>query len=151
MLNLQEINPNIDPGKKHARIDLAAIHPLDGSISFFEAETALHLNHPTTYVGLADYVWSVIPEAQWTGTTNDLREEQISYANNHGVGIITCKEIVSGRGEVEIRINAKKQDIIQSARQAVITRCKKRLNDSQVNLDLIPTEFLILTPVKEEG
>ncbi|MHA1994489.1 MAG: hypothetical protein ACW97Z_08125, partial [Candidatus Hodarchaeales archaeon] len=87
------------------RIDLAGICQLDSSIHFFEAETQIHVNHPTIYSQFCDYCYLLCPDEQFEILNGDTLEEQLSWAKEVGVGVIS----ISREGKIRNRIPAIQQ------------------------------------------
>ncbi|MFX1283117.1 MAG: hypothetical protein ACFFB5_05650 [Promethearchaeota archaeon] len=104
------------------RIDLAAISQIDSSIHFFEAETQLHLQHPVLYRKFCDYCYLVCPEEQFEILDSITKKQQLSWAEETGVGIIT----ISKEGALRVRLHAKKQLILPEVRKEVIRAMNKR-------------------------
>ena len=104
------------------RIDLAAISKIDSSIHFFEAETQLHLQHPVLYRNLCDYCYLVCPEEQFDLLDSVTKKQQLSWADDTGVGVIT----ISKEGALRVRLLAKQQSILPEVRKEVICVMTKR-------------------------
>ena len=104
------------------RIDIAAIHQLDSSIYFFEAETQLHIKHPEMYRNFCDYCYLVCPDDSFDSLPSTIKQQQLSWAKDTGVGIIT----ISKEGAVRQRLSAKQQDLSPEIRNEVLRMMNKR-------------------------
>ncbi len=104
------------------RIDLASINHIDGSIHFFEAETQLHAKHPIMYRNFCDYCYLLCPDEQFDLLDSVTKRQQLSWANETGVGIIT----ISNKGALRIRLHAKQQSLLPEVRKEVIRMMNKR-------------------------
>ncbi len=104
------------------RIDLAAIHQIDSSIQFFEAETQLHINHPAMYRYFCDYCYLVCPEEQFDMLDSVTKRQQLSWADETGVGVIT----ISKDGALRVRLYAEQQSLKTEVRKEVIHMMNKR-------------------------
>jgi hypothetical protein len=125
---LQITNKNIDIGKilkndqKRIRIDLCGISKIDMSIHFFEAERQLHIQHPTIYRHFCDYCYLVCPEEQFNLLDSGTQKEQLAWAKQDGIGIIT----ISKEGKLRLRMNARKQELSPDIREEIIHIMQKR-------------------------
>ncbi|MHA2306652.1 MAG: hypothetical protein ACXACU_14820 [Candidatus Hodarchaeales archaeon] len=114
---------NLTPTKQNQlRIDLAAISQIDGSIHFFEAENQIHTQHPTIYSEFCDYCYLLCPEEQFDFLDSVTKRQQLSWAEEAGVGIVT----ISKKGELRVRLHAKLQDLKLELRKEVIRMMDKR-------------------------
>ena len=114
---------NLTPTKQNQlRIDLAAICQIDGSIHFFEAETQIHTQHPTIYTQFCDYCYLLCPEEQFDFLDSVTKKQQISWAEEEGIGVIT----ISKEGALRVRLHAKLQDLKIEIRKEVIRMMNKR-------------------------
>ncbi|UCE14868.1 MAG: hypothetical protein JSV04_06715 [Candidatus Heimdallarchaeota archaeon] len=104
------------------RIDLAAIHPIDGSIHFFEAETQVHVKHPVIYRNFCDYCYLLCPEEQFDILPYVTKSQQRSWAKETGVGVVT----VSKKGELRVRLHAELQPLLPEIRKEVLRMMNKR-------------------------
>ena len=104
------------------RIDLAAINQIDSSIHFFEAETQLHIKHPVVYRNFCDYCYLVCPEEQLEVLDSVTKKQQLSWADETGVGVLT----ISKEGALRVRLHAKQQPILPEVRKEVIRVINKR-------------------------
>lgn len=104
------------------RIDLAAINQIDGSIHFFEAETQLHTKHPVMYRKFCDYCYLICPDEQFDLLDSATKRQQLSWADETGVGIIT----ISNKGALRVRLHAKQQPLKPEIRKEVIRMMNKR-------------------------
>lgn len=104
------------------RIDLAAISHTDSSIHFFEAETQLHIKHPMLYRKFCDYCYLVCPEEQFDILDSVTKKQQLSWADETGVGVIT----ISKEGALRIRLLAKQQSMLPEVRKEVVRVMNKR-------------------------
>lgn len=104
------------------RIDLAAIHQVDSSIYFFEAERELHIKHPAMYTKFCDYCYLVCPDDSFDSLPSETKRQQLSWAEDIGVGIIT----ISKEGAVRQRLGAKQQDLSPEIRNEVFRMMNKR-------------------------
>ena len=108
--------------QKQVRIDLAGINRIDSSIHFFEAETQLHMSHPAIYTPFCDYCYLVCPAVQFDILDSVTKQQQITWAENSGIGVITF----TAESEFQIRIQAKKQELLTHIRNEVIRRMNDR-------------------------
>ncbi|MHA2106492.1 MAG: hypothetical protein ACXABU_03750 [Candidatus Hodarchaeales archaeon] len=104
------------------RIDLAGICQLDSSIHFFEAETQIHVNHPTIYSQFCDYCYLLCPDEQFEILNGDTLEEQLSWAKEVGVGVIS----ISREGKIRNRIPAIQQPLDPEIREVIVNAMNKR-------------------------
>ncbi len=104
------------------RIDLASICQLDSSIHFFEAETQIHVNHPTIYSQFCDYCYLLCPDEQFEILNGDTLEEQLSWAKEVGVGVIS----ISREGKIRNRIPAIQQPLDPEIREVIVNAMNKR-------------------------
>lgn len=104
------------------RIDLAAIHPIDGSIHFFEAETQLHVKHPVMYRAFCDYCYLLCPEEQFDLLPFVTKKQQRTWAKETGIGVVT----VSKEGALKVRLHAKQQPLQPEIRKEVLRVMNKR-------------------------
>ncbi|MHA2136711.1 MAG: hypothetical protein ACW98G_02385 [Candidatus Hodarchaeales archaeon] len=104
------------------RIDLAGICQLDSSIHFFEAETQIHVNHPTIYSQFCDYCYLLCPDEQFEILNGDTLEEQLSWAKEVGVGVIS----ISREGKIRNRIPAIQQRLDPEIREVILNAMDKR-------------------------
>jgi hypothetical protein len=104
------------------RIDLAGICQLDSSIHFFEAETQIHVNHPTIYSQFCDYCYLLCPDEQFEILNGDTLEEQLSWAKEVGVGVIST----SREGKIRNRIPAIQQRLDPEIREVILNAMDKR-------------------------
>jgi len=122
LIFLRDVAPNTKESQSQSRIDAAFVHPLDGSITFVEAESSFYVEHATTYVGLADHVFLLIDDKAWSDTPEEVRNQQIAFAKNHRVGIIT----ISFQGHVKVKVDALLQHVEPTVRSSVLARCHAR-------------------------
>ncbi len=106
------------------RIDLAGISQIDGSIHFVEAETQIHINHPTIFRHFCDYCYLLCPDEQFTLLNSTTVDEQLSWAREEGIGIIS----ISKEGRVRNRIHAVQQPLDSEIRKVVIQTMNNRYN-----------------------
>ncbi|MFX0013244.1 MAG: hypothetical protein ACFFB2_02745 [Promethearchaeota archaeon] len=104
------------------RIDLAAINRIDSSIHFFEAETQLHIKHPALYRIFCDYCYLICPEEQFDLLDSVTKRQQLSWADEIGIGILTISEKGSLRG----RLRSKQQLLKPEIRKEVLHVMNKR-------------------------
>ncbi|WP_455141188.1 hypothetical protein [Candidatus Hodarchaeum mangrovi] len=117
--------------KDQIRIDLAALNNFDGSIYFFEAETTLYSFHPISYRHFCDFCYLVCPAESFDLLDSESKQQQINWADEMGVGIIT---ITSDRN-VNIRLRAKRQELTPVIRKEVIRMMDQR---TRINFSTIP-------------
>ncbi len=115
-----KISEKID--QEQIRIDLAGISQIDSSIHFFEAETQIHVNHPTTYLQFCDYCYLLCPNEQFELLNGNTLEEQLVWAREVGIGIIS----ISQKGEIRSRISAVQQPFDPDIREVILTHMNKR-------------------------
>ena len=124
---LQITNKNLDIAKildndqKQIRIDLCGISKIDSSIHFFEAETQLHMMHPTIYQHFCDYCYLICPDEQFSILDTETQEQQLNWAKEEGIGIISITE----QGVKKVRTYAKKQELVPDVRKEVL-RCMEQ-------------------------
>lgn len=118
-VDIQNLTPN---QQSQIRIDLAAINQLDGSIHFFEAETQIHTQHPTIYTEFCDYCYLLCPEEQFDFLDSVTKRQQLSWAEEAGVGVVT----ISKEGALRVRLHAKLQGLKTEIRKEVIRMMDKR-------------------------
>ncbi|MHA1978278.1 MAG: hypothetical protein ACW98F_04910 [Candidatus Hodarchaeales archaeon] len=106
------------------RIDLAGICQLDSSIHFFEAETQVHVNHPTIYRQFCDYCYLLCPDEQFEVLNRKTLEEQLSWAREVGIGIIS----ISKMGILRNRLPAIQQPLDPEIRKVILNVMNKRYN-----------------------
>ena len=104
------------------RIDIAGINQMDSSIHFFEAETQLHVQHPAIYKQFCDYCYLVCPDNQFDLLDTVTKREQLDWATEIGLGIITISE----EGNLRVRIHANRQDLDPIIRKEVLRAMDKR-------------------------
>ncbi|MFX0206682.1 MAG: hypothetical protein ACFFDT_11915 [Candidatus Hodarchaeota archaeon] len=104
------------------RIDLASIHQLDSSIYFFEAETQLHIKHPEMYRDFCDYCYLVCPDEAFDSLPSETKRQQLSWAEDSGIGIIT----VSKEGALRKRLGARQQSLTEEIRKEILRMMNKR-------------------------
>jgi hypothetical protein len=104
------------------RIDLAAIHQLDSSIYFFEAETQFHIKHPEMYRHFCDFCYLVCPVEAFDSLPSETKRQQLTWAEDSGIGIIT----VSKEGALRKRLSAKQQSLTLEVRKEVLRMMNKR-------------------------
>ncbi|UCG03400.1 MAG: hypothetical protein JSW11_05290 [Candidatus Heimdallarchaeota archaeon] len=104
------------------RIDLAAINQLDSSIYFFEAETELHVKHPAMYCNFCDYCYLVCPDEAFDSLPSETKRQQVSWAEETGLGIIT----ISKEGALRKRLSAKQQSLVPEVRKDILRMMNKR-------------------------
>ena len=104
------------------RIDLAAINRIDGSVHFFEAESQLHIKHPVMYRKFCDYCYLICPDEQFDLLDSVTKRQQLSWADETGVGILT----ISNNGALRVRLHAKQQPLKPEIRKEVIRMMNKR-------------------------
>ncbi len=104
------------------RIDLAAINQIEGSVYFFEAETQLHIQHPAIYRNFCDYCYLVCPDEQFDMLDSVTKRQQVSWADETGVGVITF----SKEGALRVRLYADQQPLKSEVRKEVIRVMNKR-------------------------
>ena len=104
------------------RIDMAAINQIDSSIYFFEAETQLHIQHPAIYRNFCDYCYLVCPDEQFDMLDSVTKRQQLSWADETGVGIITF----SKEGALRVRLYADQQPLKPEVRKEVLRLMNKR-------------------------
>ena len=125
---LQITNKYIDIGRimkndqERIRIDLCGISAIDSSIHFFEAEKQLHIQHPTQYRHFCDYCYLVCPEEQLQRLDRETKKEQMTWAKQEGIGIIT----ISKEGKVQLRGNAIRQNLQPVVRKEVLRNMNSR-------------------------
>ena len=117
--------------KDQIRIDLAALNNFDGSINFFEAETTLYSFHPISYRQFCDFCYLVCPADSFDLLDSESKQQQINWADEMGVGIIT---ITSDRN-INIRLRAKRQNLTPVIRKEVIRMMNQR---TRINVSIIP-------------
>jgi len=117
-----EIQNLTHTNQKQIRIDLAGINQLDASIHFFEAETQLQISHPSIYRSFCDYCYLVCPDKQFDILDSVTKEQQISWAEKIGIGIITF----SNNNEMRVRIQAKRQEMHSLIRKEVLRMMNDR-------------------------
>jgi hypothetical protein len=105
------------------RIDLAGICELDSSIHFFEAETQLHVNHPAIYTQFCDYCYLLCPDEQFKLLNRDTLEEQLTWAREVGIGVITISE---EEETIKNRLPAMKQPLNPEIRKVILKAMNKR-------------------------
>ncbi|MFX0126074.1 MAG: hypothetical protein ACFFAE_20805 [Candidatus Hodarchaeota archaeon] len=108
--------------QEQLRIDLAGINSTDSTIHFFEAETQLHVKHPIMYRNFCDYCYLLCPEEVFDSLPSVTKREQVSWAEEAGLGIITG----SKEGAFRIRLHAKQQTLLPEVRKEVIRMMNKR-------------------------
>ena len=134
---LQITNKYIDISKivkndqERIRIDLCRISEIDSSIHFFEAEKQLHIQHPTIYRHFCDYCYLVCPEEQFYLLDKTTQNEQLTWAEEDGIGIIT----ISKEGKIGLRVNAIKQNLQPVVRKEVLRSMNNR---SKIRFSTIP-------------
>ena len=121
------------------RIDLAGISQLDGSIHFFEAETQIHINHPTIYTQFCDYCYLLCPEEQFEILNSQTLEEQLSWGREVGIGVIS----ISNQGKIRNRLPAIQQPLNPEIRKVILKNMNKRYN---IPFSTIPIWDLPRTP-----
>jgi hypothetical protein len=104
------------------RIDLAGVSQIDSSIYFFEAETQIHVNHPTIYKHFCDYCYLLCPDEQFELLNSNDLEKQLSWAREEGIGIIT----IGKKGKIRSRVHAIQQPLDSKIRKGIIDRMNKR-------------------------
>ena len=104
------------------RIDLAAINQIDRSVYFFEAETQLHIQHPAIYRNFCDYCYLVCPEDQFDMLDSVTKRQQLAWADETGIGIISF----SKEGALRVRLYANQQPLKSEVRKEVIRMMNKR-------------------------
>lgn len=104
------------------RIDLAAVHQIDSSIYFFEAETTLHIKHPEMYRNFCDYCYLICPDEAFDSLPSEIMRQQLSWAEESGIGIITA----SKEGALRKRLGAKQQSLAPEVRNEVLRMMNKR-------------------------
>ncbi len=92
--------------QRRVRIDLAAYHPLDQSIHFIEAESDLHVFHPTLYARFAHHVYLLCPEESITRHEPELVRQQFRYAKEWGMGIIT----INHEGKIRSLVDSRRRE-----------------------------------------
>ena len=100
------------------RIDVAAYK--DEKIIFIEVENGLWLTHPLLYRNFAHNILLAYP-AENTALTD---EEQIEYAKQKGIGIISVSTI----GSVTSILRPKDQEIPEQLSKAIISLIDKRIS-----------------------
>ncbi|MHA1214397.1 MAG: hypothetical protein ACTSPG_03830 [Candidatus Hodarchaeales archaeon] len=127
-LELQVTSKNINISKyidkDRFRIDLAAINSLDGSIHFFEAETSLYINHPSIYRFFCDYTYLLCPEEALDEIDSTTRQQQLDWASNKGIGIITVSEDKKIRIQSQVSLHKMKPIIRSEILRLMDTRTK---------------------------
>jgi len=113
------------------RIDLSGINQFDGSVHFFEAETQLHIQHPAIYRQFCDYCYLVCPESQFDRLDTKTKQQQMDWATEIGVGIITISE----EGNLRVRIHANRQHFDPLIRKEVLRVMNKRF---KIRVNTIP-------------
>ncbi|MFQ5976755.1 MAG: hypothetical protein ACE5OZ_01335 [Candidatus Heimdallarchaeota archaeon] len=86
------------------RIDLAALNKYDGQILFLEAEREFTVKHPLSYRPFADFTYLVAPMTAYREVPEQVRQEQVTWAQAEGLGII----LVEGDGRSEVLVSAKR-------------------------------------------
>ncbi len=125
---LQIVSKNLDIRKltptkqEQLRIDLAAINQVDGSIYFFEAENQIHTQHPSIYREFCDFCYLLCPDEQFDYLDSITKQQQLSWAETQGIGIIT----ISNQGALRVRLNAKRQKLSLEVRKEVLRVMNKR-------------------------
>lgn len=120
-LDIKKITPT---NQDQLRIDLAAINQFDGSIYFFEAELQIHTQHPTIYQNFCDYCYLLCPDEQFDYLDSVTKNQQVSWAEEQGIGIITISE----QGALRVRLNAKRQTLRPEIRKEVLRLMNKRFH-----------------------
>ena len=109
-------------GQANVRIDLAAIHPVDASIHFYEVESQFHIQHPQLYRPFCDYCYVVCPSEQFDYLPTETRDQQLQWARDAGVGVVT----ISKEGALHIRNRAQQQHMTVEIRQEVLRLMETR-------------------------
>jgi hypothetical protein len=118
-LDIRKLTPT---KQEQLRIDLAAIHQVDSSIYFFEAEIQIHTQHPSIYQEFCDFCYLLCPDEQFDYLDSATKHQQLSWAETQGIGIIT----MSNQGALRVRLHAKRQNIRPEVRKEVIRLMNKR-------------------------
>ncbi|MFW9855029.1 MAG: hypothetical protein ACFFFG_08200 [Candidatus Thorarchaeota archaeon] len=113
-------------GQSQVRIDLAGIHPLDASIHFFEVESQFHIQHPQLYRFFCDYCYLVCPESQFDYLDTLTKDQQLRWAKEAGIGVIT----LTSTGLLQVRRLARFQETRPEVRQEVLRLMSHRSNFS---------------------
>ncbi|PWI47271.1 hypothetical protein CEE45_12810 [Candidatus Heimdallarchaeota archaeon B3_Heim] len=117
-----QISEFLEGGQKQIRIDLAGICQLDSSIHFFEAETQIHINHPSIYSQFCDYCYLLCPDEQFELLNNDTLEEQLLWAREIGIGIIS----ISNEGKIRNRVPSIQQNLNSEVRKEILNSMNQR-------------------------
>ena len=113
-----DISQILDNDQQQVRIDLCGISQIDSTIHFFEAETQLHILHPTIYRQFCDYCYLICPDEQFSILDTETQEQQLNWAKDEGIGIVSITE----QGVKKVRTRARRQDLTSDVRKEVL-RC----------------------------
>lgn len=114
-------------GQKQIRIDLAAISPIDQKITFVEAESTLYVEHPQMYRNFCDYLYLLVPDEAIHSQSSQEFNEQLLWAKNHGIGVIST----SLPDQIDLLSASRICDSLDDTTRSVIKSAfRKRMDES---------------------
>lgn len=136
VLNIEEITKGACSSV--VRIDLCLVDPNLDNLVFIEAENGLWVKHPTQYIGFANYIYLACPHIK--ESTSD---EQLEFAKQAGVGVITVGLSEERIGAVQIRelLHGNRFEVSPYVKTVVLKMIEKRLlREKKINKRLLSKE-----------
>ncbi len=123
VLNIKEITKGACSSV--VRIDLCLVDPNLENIVFIEAENGLWVKHPTQYIGFANYIYLACPNIKESTIDN-----QLEFAEQAGIGVITVGLSEEKRGVVQIRelLQGKRFQVSPYVKTVVLKMIERRLS-----------------------